>query len=138
MPKAYKRGEEWPETRTCETFSGSRTGPAGAAACGLGAPGAAGCQVSKSDVSNRCPEPVRIDRREPSGEYQTPSTGPDARPAAERSMLVFPIWRQEGGFCPRTAAAASKLAATTHTVAFLHMERVHCILNRQKVRLRSC
>jgi hypothetical protein len=69
--------------------------------------------------------------RDPSGEYQTRSTGPVAKPAKSRSITVVPMCRQSAdtaaGACAQTGwvehRAAAKAAAIPHrTVAILPID----------------
>jgi hypothetical protein len=87
---------------------------------------AAGCQVSKSWVAKILPAGVRSNNWEPSAEYHTRSTGPEAKPARERSIKALPIWRHGPAVCPKRLADRATVAARTRTVALLYIELDHC------------
>src|SRR5690349_17792813 len=65
---------------------------------------------------------------EPSAEYHTRSTGPDASPANPKSMEELPTWRQSVAGCAASVPQTSTRRAPVRVVSLCHMERVHCIL----------
>src|SRR5271170_4841293 len=135
LPTAY-RVEDPERDRVRTSDSGRFTGwTRGADSGGTGAE--AGFQVSKSADSKTRPEGVWT-IRVPVAEYQTRSTGPEAKSARERSMAALPILRQvDAGVSvlvwALTADVASTVAITIRYVANLYTAPFHFILNHRRM-----
>src|SRR6516162_2695554 len=85
--------------------SGRRTAAGAAGAMGEVAP-STGVQVSKSLVVNVLPHWLRANRRPPSAENQTCSTGPVAGEASIHSTAEVPTLRQSGPPSPAAPTTA--------------------------------